>query len=164
MFSLRSNGLPGLPPRAPIPGCQGSRPGIPRLSSLTLLGRRLPTSLSHRRVVNARANTRARAPYRRQAQRYLGQNGFKADFARMDEVIATEMAKGGRFTVGDIEQGIRQGSLNVEICKAGHMQDYARRTVEWAWAAPEVQQHRQEQLRERERQLQRGRDGPSMER
>ena len=30
---------------------------------------------------------------RRQAQRYLGQHGFKTDFARMDEAIAGEIAK-----------------------------------------------------------------------
>ena len=100
--------------------------------------------------------------YRRQAQRYLGQHGFKTDFGRMDEAIATELAKNSRFTLGEIEQGIREGSPNVESRKAGHMEEYAKRTAEKAWAAPEVQQRRQEQGRDRERQLQRRRDGPSL--
>ena len=100
--------------------------------------------------------------YRRQAQRYLGQHGVKADFGRMDEAIAGEMAKNSRFTLGDIERGIREGSPNVESRKVGHTEEYAKRTAEKAWAAPEAQQRRQEQGRERERQLQRGRDGPSL--
>ena len=70
------------------------------------------------------------------------------------------MAKGSRFTLGDIERGIREGSPNVESRKAGHMEEYAKRTADKAWAAPEAQQRRQEQ--ERSRQLQRGRDGPSL--
>ena len=98
--------------------------------------------------------------YRRQAQRYLGQHGFKTDFGRMDEAIAGEMARNSRFTLGDIEQGIREGSPNVESCKVGHMGEYAKRTAERAWVAPEVQLRRQEQ--EQNRQLQRGRDGPSL--
>ena len=98
--------------------------------------------------------------YRRQAQRYLGQHGIKTDFERMDEAIAGEMARNSRFTLGDIEQGIREGSPNVESRRAGHMGEYAKRTAENAWAAPEVQQRRQEQ--EQNRQLQRGRDGPSL--
>ena len=98
--------------------------------------------------------------YRRQAQRYLGQHGFKANFEHMDEAIADEMARNSRFTLGDIEQGIREGSPNVESRKAGHMEGYAKRMAENAWAAPEVQQRRQEQ-EQRNRQLQRGRDGPS---
>jgi hypothetical protein len=93
--------------------------------------------------------------YRKQAQQYLGQHGFKTDFARMDEAIATELAKNSRFTLGEIERGIREGSPNVESRKAGHIEAYAKRTVERAWAAPEVQQ-------KRERQLQRGRDEPSL--
>ena len=100
--------------------------------------------------------------YRGQAQRYLGQHGFKADFGRMDEAIAGEMASNSRFTLGDIEQGIREGSPNVESRRVGHMGEYAKRTAERAWAEPEAQQRRQEQEREQNRQLQRGRDGPSL--
>jgi hypothetical protein len=66
------------------------------------------------------------------------------------------MAKSGRFTVQDIEKGIRECSPNVESRKAGHVEDYARRTAAKAWAAPEVQAHRQEQ--DRKRQAQRSRD------
>ena len=100
--------------------------------------------------------------YRSQAQRYLGQHGFKTDFGRMDEAIASEMAKNSRFTLDDIERGIREGSPNVESRRAEHIEEYAKRTAEKAWAMPEVQQKRQEQRREQERQLQRGRGGPSL--
>ena len=99
--------------------------------------------------------------YRRQAQRYLGQQGFKTDLGRMDEAIAGEMAKNSRFTLGDIEEGIREGSPNVQSRKTGHVEEYAKRTAERAWATPEAWQRRQEQVQKRERQPQRGRDGPS---
>jgi hypothetical protein len=50
----------------------------------------------------------------------------------------------------------------VESRKAGHVEDYARRTAEKAWHAPEVQQHRQDQ--EASRQAKRERDGPGWSR
>lgn len=96
--------------------------------------------------------------YQNQAQRLLGRFGDGADLSRMDWMIATDMARGGRFTVQDIEKGIRECSPNVESRKAGHTEDYARRTAEKAWIAPEVQQHRQEQARQAER----DRDSPGM--
>jgi hypothetical protein len=75
----------------------------------------------------------------------MGRYGEGADLSRMDWMIAADMAKSGRFTVADIEKGIRDCSPNVESRKAGHIEDYARRTAERAWTAPEVLQHRQEQ-------------------
>lgn len=95
--------------------------------------------------------------YQKQAQRLLGRFGDGADLSRMDWMIAQDMAKSGRFTVADIEKGIRECSPNVESRKAGHTEDYAKRTAANAWQSPEVQQHRQEQAQER--QAQRGRDG-----
>jgi hypothetical protein len=89
-------------------------------------------------------------------QRY----GKEADFSRLDWMIATDMAKGGRFSVEGIATAIGQHSPQVESRKAGHVEDYAKRTAEKAWAAPEVQQHRQAE----ERQAQRGRDAPGMSR
>jgi hypothetical protein len=50
-----------------------------------------------------------------------------------------------------IEKSIRECSPNVESRKAGHIEDYAKRTAEKAWAAPEVQQER-EQAQEQARQ------------
>ena len=102
--------------------------------------------------------------YQRQAQRLMQRYGKEADFSRLDWMIATDMAKSGRFTAQDIEKGIRECSPHVESRKAGHVEDYARRTAANAWAAPEVQAHRQEQEQERERQAQRSRDrdGPGM--
>ena len=90
--------------------------------------------------------------YQHQAQRLLAKYGEGADLSRMDWMIATDMAKSRRFTVQDIERAIRKASPNLENRKAGHIEDYARRTAEKAWNAPEVQAHRQE------RQAQRGCD------
>lgn len=83
--------------------------------------------------------------YQKQAQRLLERFGATADLSRMDWMIATDMAKSGRFNVQDIEKGIRECSPNVESRKAGHIEDYAKRTAEKAWAAPEVQQERQQE-------------------
>ncbi|SIR91892.1 RepB DNA-primase [Janthinobacterium sp. TND4EL3] len=95
--------------------------------------------------------------YQRQAQRLMAKYGDDADLSRMDWMIAQDMAKGGRFTVQDIEKGIRECSPNVESRKAGHIEDYARRTAEKAWNAPEVTQHRQEQAQEEAREAKRDR-------
>ncbi|NHZ45018.1 DNA topoisomerase [Massilia sp. CCM 8693] len=95
--------------------------------------------------------------YQRQAQRLMAKYGDDADLSRMDWMIAQDMAKGGRFTVQDIEKGIRECSPNVESRKAGHIEDYARRTAEKAWNAPETQQHRQEQAQEKAREAKRDR-------
>ena len=93
--------------------------------------------------------------YQRQAQRLLQRYGQEADFSRLDWMIATDMAKSGRFTAQDIEKGIRECSPHVESRKAGHIEDYARRTAEKALAAPEVAAQRQQ---EREQ----TRSGPSL--
>ena len=89
--------------------------------------------------------------YQKQAQRLLARFGADADLSRMDWMIATDMAKSGRFGVQAIEKSIRECSPNVESRKAGHIEDYAKRTAEKAWAAPEVQQER-EQAQEQARQ------------
>ena len=100
--------------------------------------------------------------YRKQAQRLMQRYGKEADFSRLDWMIATDMAKGGRFSVEGIATAIGQHSPQVESRKAGHVEDYAKRTAEKAWAAPEVQAHRQEQQAEQARQAKRDRDGPGM--
>lgn len=102
--------------------------------------------------------------YRRQAQRLMRRYGKTADFSRLDWMIATDMAKSGRFSAEGIAQAIEQHSPEVSTRKAGHVQDYARRTAEKAWNAPEVQAHRQEQERERQAQRSRDRDGPGWSR
>lgn len=100
--------------------------------------------------------------YRRQAQRLMQRYGKTADFSRLDWMIATDMAKSGRFSAEGIAGAIAQHSPQVESRKAGHVEDYARRTAEKAWAAPEVQAHRQQQERaEQARQAKRDR-GPSL--
>lgn len=99
--------------------------------------------------------------YQRQAQRLMQRYGKSADFSRLDWMIATDMAKSGRFSVQGIAQAIEQHSPEVSTRKAGHVEDYAQRTAQKAWAAPEVQAHRQEQQAEQARQAKRDR-GPSM--
>ena len=94
--------------------------------------------------------------YQMQAQRLMAKYGDKADLSRMDWMIATDMAKCGRFTQQDIEKGLRECSPNIESRKAGHIEDYARRTAAKAWDAPEVRAHRQEQAQTRQAQRGRG--------
>ncbi len=60
----------------------------------------------------------------------------------------------------DIEKAIREFSPHIEIRKVGHVEDYARRTAEKAWADPEVQTYLQEQEFERQAQRSRDVDGP----
>lgn len=69
--------------------------------------------------------------------------GDQADLSRMDWMIAQDMAKSSRFTMQDIENGIRECSPHVDNRKVGHTEDYARRTAEKAWSTPKVQAHRQ---------------------
>ena len=59
-------------------------------------------------------------------------------------MIAVDMAMSGRFTQQDIERGIARGTPHVQSRKAVHVEDYARRTAQKAWGAPEVdgQPHR----------------------
>ena len=101
--------------------------------------------------------------YRRQAQQLIVKYGAGTDLARMDWMIAVDMAKAGRFTQQDIERGIARGTPNVHGRKAVHVEDYARCTAQKAWGASEVVQQRQERQREqqamRDRNSERG--GPS---
>ena len=95
--------------------------------------------------------------YRRQAQQLIVKYGAGADLARMDWTIAVDMAKSGRFTEQDIERGIALGSPNVQSRKAVHVEDYARRTAQKAWTAPEVVQQRQERQRHLQQEAKRDR-------
>jgi hypothetical protein len=98
--------------------------------------------------------------YQRQARRLLELYGSGADLSRVDWMIAQGMAKSGRFTVGQIEQGLREGSPNVESRKVGHVDNYAQSTALKAWVSPEVQAYREEQARKVQLKLDRGYDGP----
>lgn len=100
--------------------------------------------------------------YWQQARRLVGQYLPSGDYARMDEAIAVEMAKSGRYAAAEIERAISLGSPHVESCRAGHMEHYARRTVEKAEKTPAVQQHRRELEPVRGRHRQRGRGGPGL--
>ena len=85
--------------------------------------------------------------YRRQAQQLIVKYGAGADLARMDWMIAVDMARSGRFTEQDIERGIARGTPHVQSRKAVQVEDYARRTAQKAWDAPEVVRQRQERQR-----------------
>ena len=94
--------------------------------------------------------------YQRQAQRLLGRYSASADLSRMDWMITTDMAKSGRFTRQDIENAIRECSPNIESRKAGHIDDYARRTADKAWSAPDVLEHQRQAKRATEQDQDRG--------
>lgn len=97
--------------------------------------------------------------YQRQAQRLLARYGPSADYSRMDWMIAQDMAKSGRFSQREIEQALRICSPHIEARKAGHIEDYAARTTERAWQAPDVvQQREQAQARQAERARAQGMD------
>jgi hypothetical protein len=90
------------------------------------------------------------AEYRLQADYLMKKYGSKVDLSRVDWMIAVNMAKSGLSTQV-IENCIKQCSPNIESRKAGHVEDYARRTA--AKALLEAQGQRQ-----RERQAKRRRD------
>lgn len=83
--------------------------------------------------------------YQRQAQRLLTRYGPSADYSRIDWMIAQDMAKSGHFSQREIEQALRTCSPHIEERKAGHVEDYAARTAEQAWQAPDVVQQRSHQ-------------------
>jgi truncated hemoglobin YjbI len=83
--------------------------------------------------------------YQQQAQRLMARYGDGADFSRLDWMIAQDMAKSGRFTVQDIQRGIRDASPAIDSRKLGHIEDYAKRTAEKAWNSPEVENHHKQE-------------------
>jgi hypothetical protein len=83
--------------------------------------------------------------YKRQAQKLLERYGSRTDYSKLDWMIATDMSKSGRFDQKAIERAIFEHSPEVSTRKAGHVHDYARRTAEKAWNAPEVQAHREQE-------------------
>lgn len=83
--------------------------------------------------------------YKRQAQQLLERYGSRTDYSKLDWMIATDMSKSGRFDQKAIERAIFEHSPEVSTRKAGHVHDYARRTAEKAWNAPEVQAHREQE-------------------
>ena len=95
--------------------------------------------------------------YRRQAQQLIAKYGAGADLARMDWMIAVDMATSGRFTQQDIERGIARGTPNVQSRKAVQVDDYARRTAQKAWGAPEVVRQRQERQQHLQQEAKRNR-------
>jgi len=100
--------------------------------------------------------------YQRQARRLLQRYGKGTDLSKLDWMVATDMAKGG-YPAQDIERGIRECSPNLESRKAGHIEDYAKRTTEAAWAHTQPERERmarkeQEEERIREAYRERNRD------
>jgi len=100
--------------------------------------------------------------YQRQAQRLLQRYGKgTADLSKLDWMIATDMAKAG-YPAQGIERALLECSPNLDSRKAGHIEDYARRTTEAAWAhtQPEREQRQrvQQQQQRAERAAERDRD------
>lgn len=95
--------------------------------------------------------------YLRQAKNLLERYGKEADFSREDWMIATDMAKSGRYSAAGIAKAIEQHSPHIESRKAGHVENYAIRTVQKAFDAPEVKkalqvlQEKQQQGQQRAR-------------
>lgn len=96
-----------------------------------------------------RYGANAAQEYQGQAKRLLEKYGENADLSRIDWMISLDMAKSGKFSQRDIETALQKHSPNIESRKAGHIDDYAKRTAEKAWQAPEAVQNRQEKARDR---------------
>ena len=65
-------------------------------------------------------------------QRLMQLYGPEVDISRLDWKIAVDMARLGH-PVQTIEKAIREHSPKIEARKAGHVDDYIRRTVQKAW-------------------------------
>ena len=102
------------------------------------------------RAVETRKGQDPPQDYQQQAKRHIGLYGPSTDYAQMDGQIAQDMAKSGHFSQRDIQNAIRACSPHLEACKAGHVEDYAARTAEQAWQAPEVVGQRQEHQQQRQ--------------
>lgn len=90
--------------------------------------------------------------YVKQARAILAKYGEATDYSRMDWMISVNLAKRGE-SAERIAEAIAECSPNIQSRKAGHIEDYARRTAEKACALPEVQeaieQQRQQQYHHR---------------
>lgn len=80
--------------------------------------------------------------FRRRAKVILDKYGAETDLSRLDWMVAKDMAKAGR-SGSEICKAITEASPNIETRKAGHMEDYAQRTVNNVWKMPEVVEARQ---------------------
>jgi hypothetical protein len=100
--------------------------------------------------------------YQGQAKRLLEKYGENADLSRIDWMISLDMAKSSKFSQQDIETVLRKHSPNIESRKAGHINDYAKRTAEKAWQAPEALQSRQEKAEQAKSKIKDQDYGPSL--
>ncbi len=95
--------------------------------------------------------------FRRRAKVILEKYGAKTDLSRLDWMVAKDMAKAGR-SGAEICKAITEASPNIESRKAGHMEDYAQRTVNNVWKVPEVVEARQKLAMEQHQQRGHSRD------
>jgi hypothetical protein len=86
------------------------------------------------------------AEYRRQAQVLATRYGPTPDWSKLDWMIAKSMAGSGQYTVSEITQALVDGSPYLTSRKAGHLEEYAQRTVAKAWQDSAVQAQRAQQL------------------
>ncbi len=88
--------------------------------------------------------------YKRQAKVILARYGESTDLSRLDWMIVTDIAKSNHFTQQEIENVLKTCSPNIESRKAGHIEDYAKRTVEKAWKAIQTEEYQEKQLPEQQ--------------
>lgn len=93
---------------------------------------------------------------------WKAQNKGQIDYSRLDFMISKEMAKRG-YSAQDLEKALNNASPELPTRKAGHEQDYVRRTVDAVFKDEEVKKHLEMQAQQhRHQRKDRGMDGPSM--
>lgn len=100
----------------------------------------------------------AKLEYQRQAQSILSRYGQDADLSRLDWMVSVSMAKRG-YGPQEIERALSECSPNIQSRKAGHMEDYARRTVDKVFQLAEVQVEREHLMEQHQVRINRERDG-----
>ncbi len=88
--------------------------------------------------------------YKRQAKVILARYGESTDFSRLDWMIVKDLMKRSFCTQQEIEDVIKTCSPNIESRKAGHIEDYVKRTVKMAWKAIQIEEFQEKQLSEQQ--------------
>lgn len=98
----------------------------------------------------------------RYGDQWKAKNKGEIDYSRLDFMISKEMAKRG-YSAQDLEKALNNASPELPTRKAGHEQDYVRRTVEATFRHEEVKKHLEMQAKQQKtHRKDRGMDGPSM--
>lgn len=93
---------------------------------------------------------------------WKAQNKGQIDYSRLDFMISKEMAKRGH-SAQNIETALNNASPELPIRKAGHEQDYVKRTVEAVFNDQDVKKHLEMQAQQQKsKQIDKGMSGPTM--